>query len=443
MLTREQLYSRIQWSLVTFSEYLKLNSSQNFNSPAVILEDTCVRLLNLVFGHQLTNLNAEVANAPAADLICRDGRIAFQITINDTPEKVSDTHVMAAKGTLAKHVDKLTLFFFVRKAPADPGVRAKFTRCTAPKIDKLDLTGLMTHVRSLKVEHVRAIADLLKKETVAHIGQPPRLVPAICNFPFDSLKDLFIGRADFLAGLHQKLTAGGTTVIRGKQAIHGMGGVGKTRAAIEYGWAHAADYGALLFLSADSPEALDRNLAALCDPGALDLPEQKATETEAQIAAVHRWLAQTPGWLLILDNVDSPAAQGAVAKLAARIPHGHILITGRLADWPTGFAALDLGVLDEPNSIRLLLAHTAGRRTERPDDSATAAKIARHLDGLALALEQAAAWVRQDRRTLAAYLAGWLKILQADSKFIFKAAAEAQKAADYILNRRPASPQDN
>lgn len=37
----------------------------------------------------------------------------------------------------------------------------------------------------------------------------------------------------------------------------------------------------------------------------------------------------------------------------------------------------------------------------------------------------------------AAYLAGWLNILKADSKFIFKAAAEAQKAADYILNRKP------
>jgi antirestriction protein ArdC len=37
----------------------------------------------------------------------------------------------------------------------------------------------------------------------------------------------------------------------------------------------------------------------------------------------------------------------------------------------------------------------------------------------------------------AAYLAGWLNILRADSKFIFKAAAEAQKAADYILNRKP------
>lgn len=33
----------------------------------------------------------------------------------------------------------------------------------------------------------------------------------------------------------------------------------------------------------------------------------------------------------------------------------------------------------------------------------------------------------------AAYLAGWLKVLKEDSKFIFKAAAEAQKAANYIL----------
>ena len=34
-----------------------------------------------------------------------------------------------------------------------------------------------------------------------------------------------------------------------------------------------------------------------------------------------------------------------------------------------------------------------------------------------------------------AYLAGWLQVLREDSKFIFKAATEAQKAVDYILNR--------
>lgn len=34
----------------------------------------------------------------------------------------------------------------------------------------------------------------------------------------------------------------------------------------------------------------------------------------------------------------------------------------------------------------------------------------------------------------AAYLEGWLKVLKSDKKLIFKAAAKAQKAADYILN---------
>jgi antirestriction protein ArdC len=34
-----------------------------------------------------------------------------------------------------------------------------------------------------------------------------------------------------------------------------------------------------------------------------------------------------------------------------------------------------------------------------------------------------------------AYLAGWLKVLKEDSKFIFKVSAEAHKASDYILNK--------
>ncbi|TDH17808.1 hypothetical protein EXU57_24775 [Segetibacter sp. 3557_3] len=34
----------------------------------------------------------------------------------------------------------------------------------------------------------------------------------------------------------------------------------------------------------------------------------------------------------------------------------------------------------------------------------------------------------------AAYIQGWLKALQNDKTLVFKAASQAQKAADYILN---------
>jgi antirestriction protein ArdC len=35
----------------------------------------------------------------------------------------------------------------------------------------------------------------------------------------------------------------------------------------------------------------------------------------------------------------------------------------------------------------------------------------------------------------AAYVAGWLKKLRDDSKLLIRAAAQAQRAADYVLNR--------
>jgi hypothetical protein len=64
---------------------------------------------------------------------------------------------------------------------------------------------------------------------------------------------LFKGRDEFLAELRQQLTAEGPVVIKGKRTIHGNGGVGKTRATVEYAWKHADDYRALLFISADTP----------------------------------------------------------------------------------------------------------------------------------------------------------------------------------------------
>ena len=41
---------------------------------------------------------------------------------------------------------------------------------------------------------------------------------------------------------------------------------------------------------------------------------------------------------------------------------------------------------------------------------------------------------RQVFENNASYLAGWLKVLKEDSRFVFKVSAQAQKAVDYILN---------
>jgi hypothetical protein len=133
--------------------------------------------------------------------------------------------------------------------------------------------------------------------------------------PYPSLGTLFKGRDAFLQDLHASLTRGlGRTAITGS-ALHGLGGIGKTRAAVEYAWAHEQDYTALLFVIADTPEALHRNLAALAGPLVLNLPQQHAAEEDVRLAAVLDWLKANPGWLLILDNLDTEEAVKAVRAL--------------------------------------------------------------------------------------------------------------------------------
>jgi hypothetical protein len=101
---------------------------------------------------------------------------------------------------------------------------------------------------------------------IARIAIERPEAPSKCaNLP-GTIGALFKGRTDFLQKLRTSLEAapeGHATAIHTPLAIHGMGGVGKTRAAVEYGYHHWDDYTALLLVRADSPEALRRNLADL------------------------------------------------------------------------------------------------------------------------------------------------------------------------------------
>jgi hypothetical protein len=63
--------------------------------------------------------------------------------------------------------------------------------------------------------------------------------------PYPSLGFLFKGRAAFPRRLRDSLVRPkGAAAIAGR-AVHSMGGVRKTRAAVEYAWTHRADYTAL------------------------------------------------------------------------------------------------------------------------------------------------------------------------------------------------------
>jgi tetratricopeptide (TPR) repeat protein len=220
--------------------------------------------------------------------------------------------------------------------------------------------------------------------------------------PYPSLGSLFKGRATFIGRVRESLTRaadGGLAVV--VTALYGLGGIGKSRAAAEYAWAYREEYTALLFAIAETQEALQRNLAALTGP--LALPEHDAKEEGVRLRAVLDWLSGNPGWLLILDNIDTPQALAEAELLIGQLAGGHVLMTSRLANFPADVASLEVDVLRVDDAADFLLERTAQYRRAAADDGATAHDLAVDLGGLALALEHAGAYIVRHRASFSQY----------------------------------------
>ena len=262
----------------------------------------------------------------------------------------------------------------------------------APASDRADLQAAF--VRWLEHEQGLDRGEFDTVDRLCHLvlreDWPKARPEPVVHLPRLSLGTGFRGRGEFLRALHAGLQAGrDARVAIASRAVRGMGGVGKTCAAMEYAWQYRHAYRAVLWCSAETPDTLDRDLAALAVP--LQLPQAAAPEQAVRRAAVLRWLNGHADWLLILDNVDTPDALHAVQALG--IAGGCLLLTGRLARFGRGIEALDLDVLDADTATAMLLQATPGRRA-LADDAAQAATLAvQELDRLPLALEHAVAFI--------------------------------------------------
>ena len=207
----------------------------------------------------------------------------------------------------------------------------------------------------------------------------------------------FVGRETEIADIVRLLAAGRLLTLTG------VGGVGKTRLALEAARRALAE-------SADGVFFID--LSALSDPTlvvrqvatALDIRERPDTPLAAQLVA----RLHDSDLLLVLDNCEH--LREACAELCGRLlgscPRLRVLATSRETlgvpgevDYPVPPLLVppptaDLDDLRASEAVSLFLARAREaqpRRAESPEALSTAARICRDLDGLPLAIELAAA----------------------------------------------------
>ena len=328
---------------------------------------------SLVPGTELSYTEAEFQEASAAGklrlvfLLHQDARVpegsgdAGRSTVEGFRARLEQAGLIRATFTTAADLELEVLHALTEAAGALP------LTAPAPGIDRTARGGAGIH---------GSPQAPLAQEPLRAWGNVPARNPA------------FAGREEQLARIRQALAAeGGRAAV---QALHGMGGVGKTQLAIEYAHRYAGDYDVTWWLDSENPVLMMQQYADLAEHlGAA----RKGLPVDAMRRALLSDLHRRPRWLLVFDNAEDPAF------LRGWLPSGpgHVIITSRSQDWAELAAPVPVDVLPRPESVELVRARVPGITT------ADAETLAAALGDLPLALAQAAAFLAATRMPAAGY----------------------------------------
>ncbi|KAK3946688.1 hypothetical protein QBC32DRAFT_128302 [Pseudoneurospora amorphoporcata] len=210
--------------------------------------------------------------------------------------------------------------------------------------------------------------------------------------------------------------------------LHGLGGIGKTQLAVNFARHYQAAFSAIFWLDGTSEDSLKQSFA-IC---AKRIPQGQIPENIRSpktgdevdlndiVEHVQEWLAKDDNvdWLLIFDNVDLDHTQGEIPgaydirKYYLRSDHGAVLITSRLSK----LAQLGESKRIKPADLDLSkkIFEKWYRKELMMDDDAQ--KLLRLLEGLPLALAQAAAYMGELKLHVASYIRlykqQWNKLFQ-------------------------------
>ncbi|GGW39951.1 ATP-binding protein [Streptomyces lucensis JCM 4490] len=184
----------------------------------------------------------------------------------------------------------------------------------------------------------------------------------------------FSGREDEMVRLRTGLLNGRQAVV---QALHGMGGIGKTQIALEYAHRFASQYDVVWWVDAEQADQIPVRYTELADR--LGIAKSDAGP-DANAHALLGHLREQHRWLLVLDNAEQPD------QIEPWLPDGpgHVLITSRNPDWHGIAHQSDLDVFTRADSVAYFQARIPRITGEQAD------ALAQDLGDLPLAVAQAA-----------------------------------------------------
>ena len=213
---------------------------------------------------------------------------------------------------------------------------------------------------------------------------PPAVPTQVFSDLVPDLPGLFVGRDQLLDQLAVSPPGAGVGVKVLTQTIEGMGGVGKSTVAAAH--AHRSRDGCevVWWVRAATEATLIGDLAALAP--LVGVPAHDDVNDTA--AAVRRWFEHTDRrWLAVFDNA---ADRHLLETWRPKRGNGTVIVTTRDRNLAVG----DVIPVDKfpPDVAEAFLRDRTRPRNPAASDEPAVADVVARLDGLPLALEQAAAW---------------------------------------------------
>lgn len=223
----------------------------------------------------------------------------------------------------------------------------------------------------------------------AHLLPPARHVGVESNMP--SRNGRFVGREHELEAVTASFRSSPGGPMRGRVALCGLVGAGKSALAIEYAHRNRDHYECVWWVDATTGTGIAAGLEALAGRLGCELP----AERQPSLGQLWDRLALVEGALLILDNAESASE---LRDYLPPVSAATVLITSLNPDWRQLANVVTVDVLSPADSRRFI------RGGIGEVDEAVETELIAALGRLPLAMSQAAAYITQTGMPATSYV---------------------------------------